>query len=224
MVIRNLFVLTALIPVFLCSCSVKQGLDKYPERQEVTDHMVTRAVESEIERAAKEKHVPPELSDDFVSRYIDIDSFDQLKQRTKDGLTAAYSSADMTEGEMALWKEIIDRESVPLFTTDDLVERVAQIHAAIDALAAEHSMTLEEYVGQTKYGMTAPDVEVFVTKQAEKFRVPEDTAAGSENILGAVPEGSMRGGFGSNSFANTGEEKNGSEAESTTHRLGSSEP
>lgn len=205
MFIKNLFILVALAPVFLCSCGIVQGLDKYPERPEVTDYMITRAVESEIERAAKEKHIPPELSDDFVSRYIDVDSFDELKQRTKDGLAAAYSSADMTKGEMALWKEIIDRESVPLFTTDDLAQRASEIHAVIDALAAEHSMTMEEYVGQTKYGMTAPDVDAFVKKQSEKFRVPKENAADSEVILNAVPEGSMRGGFGSNSFENTGE-------------------
>ena len=116
---RIIFILTAvLFSSVLCSCNIQQGLVEYPEREEITESVLAKAVENEIERAAKEKHVPPELSDDFVSRYIDIGSFDELKRRTRDGIAAAYNMADMTEGEMALWKELIDKRADGVYFAD----------------------------------------------------------------------------------------------------------
>lgn len=204
---RIIFILTAvLFSSVLCSCNIQQGLVEYPEREEITESVLAKAVENEIERAAKEKHVPPELSDNFVSRYIDIGSFDELKRRTRDGIAAAYNMADMTEGEMALWKELIDKNSVPMFTTDDLQKRAAEINAAIDALAAESNMTMEEYIGQTKYGMTAPDIDAFINKQVEKFKLTESAVdtGNSDGLLNAVPEDSFSGGFGSEQIGNMG--------------------
>ena len=179
--------------VSLCSCHIQQGLVEYPERESATKDMAVRKKENDIEKAVKEKHEAPELSGGFIGHYIDEGDFYDNKANTLNGIARVYSTADMTEGEIALWKEIIDSKSVEMKTTDDIQRKTDEINAAIDALAAKNSMTMEEYVGQTKFGMTAPDVEAFVGRQAKKFleQQARDEAA--------MPGGSLGGAAGTDS-------------------------
>lgn len=47
---------------------------------------VEQQMEKNVEAKAEEYHVTPELSDDFIQQYLDMDSFEELRERTLEGI------------------------------------------------------------------------------------------------------------------------------------------
>ena len=109
-----------------------------------------------VKNKAKEEHQEFELSDEFVSKYLDMDSFEELKKRTQEGIAATSNESNMTKQEILLWR---------------------------DEMAEEHQMNRKDFY-EKYYGMTEEDTEAFVKKQAEKLTESSDDvseqAQGSE--------------------------------------------
>lgn len=163
-----------LIMILFCSCLIFsgcQGMENSPSaivlpKEETQVHTV---MQRNVERMAEEKHVPATLSDDFCSKYLDMDNMKTLEQRTVDGIAATQSKADMTEQEIQLWNQIIRNKQFTQYTSDDIQRKEAELTSILNNLAAEHEVSLEEYLDS--YGMDKDDMEHFVEKQAEKYGI-----------------------------------------------------
>lgn len=163
------------------------------------DYVRAAAVEAEntVEKMAKEEHVPPSLSDDFMQRYLDMSSFDELKQRTLDGIQITNDTADMTEGEIALWEQIVKDAAFNQYTTTDLERRKQELIGILDSLAARQSMTTEEFLKNGDFGIDLKQATEFLDRQAEKYAI--DFAAGKASSK--LPD---TGGFGNETIGGLG--------------------
>ena len=63
-----------------------------------------------VKNKAKEEHQEFELSDEFVSKYLDMDSFEELKKRTQEGIAATSNESNMTKQEILLWRDMIKKK------------------------------------------------------------------------------------------------------------------
>lgn len=68
---------------------------------------VEQQMEKNVEAKAEEYHVAPELSDDFIQQYLDMDSFEELRERTLEGIWITQDQANMTKDEINLWEQVI---------------------------------------------------------------------------------------------------------------------
>lgn len=145
-----------------------QGLDNtipdstVPDRKEV--HTV---MQRNIEKIASEKHAVPELSDDFVSRYLDMNNLEELQQRTLAGIQITNAEADMTKEEISLWKEMIKNEKFTQFTMEDAETKKQELQEILDDLEKDCGVSKEKFLQQ--YGMTEESVSKFIENQAQKY-------------------------------------------------------
>lgn len=156
--------------LFLTGCdALKPGVESYTLPDET---LYDTTVESEakriVERLAEQEHVKPSLSDEFIKRYLDMDSFDELKQRTRNGIAAVNNTADMTESEFQLWKDIIETERLNMYTTDDLEAKKQEIQGIMESIAYEKGQELKDFLLES-YKLTPDETESFISSQAEKF-------------------------------------------------------
>lgn len=169
---RKLVLLLVMTTIALCGCSnLKPGLTRYTMPEETQTVPVDTEAKSAIERMAAEKHVAPELSDDFVSQYMDMASFNELKLRTAAGIKVTQDTAAMTEEEYQLWKDIIDTQELNQYTVDDLEKKEAELNKILEDMATEQGLSITSLA--EKYGMTEDELNQFVNDQAEKY-VEED--------------------------------------------------
>lgn len=169
---RKLVLLLVMTTIALCGCSnLKPGLTRYTMPEETQTVPVDTEAKSAIERMAAEKHVAPELSDDFVSQYMDMASFNELKLRTAAGIKVTQDTAAMTEEEYQLWKDIIDTQELNQYTVDDLEKKEAELNKILEDMATEQGLSISSLA--EKYGMTEDELNQFVNDQAEKY-VEED--------------------------------------------------
>ena len=66
-------------------CTAQEPIKSYT-LPNVSEDEITTEAESIVEKLAKEKHVAPQLTDDFVSSYLDMEDFAELKERAKEGI------------------------------------------------------------------------------------------------------------------------------------------
>ena len=71
---------------------------------------VEQQMEKNVEAKAEEYHVAPELSDDFIQQYLDMDSFEELRERTLEGIWITQDQANMTKDEINLWEQVSQAE------------------------------------------------------------------------------------------------------------------
>ena len=152
--------------LLLTGCGyLEPGLPAYEKPETIHANTVSESVP---EKAAEEL-TPPSLSDDFMSKYLDVNEFEGLKQRTIDGMRNTESMADMTEGEIALWNEIIRYADINQFTAEELEQRKAELNAALDRLASEQHMTTEEFLRNGDFGINLEEARDLLDRQAEKY-------------------------------------------------------
>ena len=169
---RKLVLLLVMTTIALCGCSnLKPGLTRYTMPEETQTVPVDTEAKSAIERMAAEKHEAPELSHDFVSQYMDMASFNELKLRTAAGIKVTQDTAAMTEEEYQLWKDIIDTQELNQYTVDDLEKKEAELNKILEDMATEQGLSISSLA--EKYGMTEDELNQFVNDQAEKY-VEED--------------------------------------------------
>lgn len=165
---KKILILSMITLLFLTGCSgLKPGLDTYtmPDKKETAK--VNGEAKSAIERMAAKKHVKAELSDDFVSQYMDMSSFDELKTRTIAGIKATQDTASMTEEEFQLWQDIINTKRLNQYTVNDLETKKSELYEILNGMAQEKNMELSGLA--EKYGMTEQDLDRFINDQSEKY-------------------------------------------------------
>lgn len=165
---KKILILSMITLLFLTGCSgLKPGLDTYtmPDKKETAK--VNGEAKSAIERMAAKKHVKAELSDDFVSQYMDMASFDELKTRTIAGIKATQDTASMTEKEFQLWQDIINTKRLNQYTVNDLETKKSELYEILNGMAQEKNMELSGLA--EKYGMTEQDLDRFINDQSEKY-------------------------------------------------------
>ena len=164
-------VLMASISLTACNAP-ESGLPKYDTEsisEDAVDKEINKAVQNTVERLASEKHVAPELSDDFCSKYLDMNSFEELKIRTLNGIKVTEASFDLSKNRAALWKQITDNANFNQYTTADLDRRIAELKGIVEELARNNKMSLEEYLSQVEFGLSMDEYEAFIKEQAEKY-------------------------------------------------------
>ena len=134
-----------------------------------------------VKSKAEEEHQEFELSDEFVSKYLDMDSFEELKKRTQEGATS--NEAGMTKQEILLWRDLIKKKLAMQYTTDNYDQKKKELEDSLDQMAEKHQMNRKDFY-EKYYDMTEEDTEAFVKKQAEKLTESSDDvseqAQGSE--------------------------------------------
>ena len=137
-----------------------------PEKEVSDDYVLTEAKEL-IEQIAEEKHVAPELSDGFVSKYLDMENFEELKARTREGIRITQDKAGMTEQETALWETMIENKRFSMCTVEDMQEKLDELNRILESLAEENHQTISEYVSE--FGMDEQETTAFFQEQAAKY-------------------------------------------------------
>lgn len=162
------------ICICLCmsGCEVKQP-DPLPEEPPVeSTTRIDRELENIIDQKANEVHVPAELSDDFVSRYLNVKDLETMKLRVKHGIAITNEKAGMTEKEYQLWKDLIQTKQIQMYTVNDLEQKYQEMEHALQILANDKQKDLDQLLKQD-YGLTPKETESFLKKQAEKYIEPE---------------------------------------------------
>lgn len=155
--------------ILLTGCSkLDPELDSFtmPEKKEV--NTVTEEAKSAVERMAEQKHVKPKLSDEFISEYLNMDDFDELKRRTKAGIAITNDTADMTKEEILLWMDIVRSKWFNQYTVTDLEEKKKEFDGIIQEMAEEADMSIREMMA-LDYGLGEDEAELFLERQAEKY-------------------------------------------------------
>ena len=167
-IIKRMAVSVICTALFMGCGYLEPGLKEFdlPE-----DYVRMAAVEAEntVEKMAQKENVPPSLSDDFMERYLDMGSFEELKQRTLDGIQITNDLSDMSEAEIKLWEQIVRNADFNQYTTSDLERRKAELLGILDSLAKEHDMTTEEFLRNGDFGIDLQSAEGFLERQAEKY-------------------------------------------------------
>lgn len=145
-----------------------QGLDNTIPDSTVLDRKEVHTVmQRNIEKIAMEKHSIPEVSDDFVSRYLDMNNLKELQHRTLAGIQITNAEADMTKEEISLWKEMIKNEKFTQYTMEDAETKKQELQGILDALEKDCAVSKEKFLQQ--YGMTEESISEFIEKQAQKY-------------------------------------------------------
>lgn len=129
-----------------------------------------------VKNKAKEEHQEFELSDEFVSKYLDMDSFEELKKRTQEGIAATSNESNMTKQEILLWRDMIKKKLAMQYMTDNYEQKKKELENSLDQMAEEHQMNRKDFY-EKYYDMTEEDTEAFVKKQAEKLTESSDNVS-----------------------------------------------
>lgn len=193
---KKVFLTAVLAVSALCLCScIQQGLPEYEDRKEADASMVTRGKEDELTKSMNEEHSAPTLSESFIGSFIDIGAFNSAKNTAENGIRSVFSDADALEGEIA--RESAEAESAKAgmesVMQGGLEESRRAGNAAVDALAAEHSTTYDKFVGQTKYGQTAGNIESVINEQSSKVMSGSGTKKNAYTVSEEAekPDGSI---------------------------------
>nr|WP_303182491.1 hypothetical protein [Lachnoclostridium phocaeense] len=166
---KAMVTITLMLMMYMISaCGLKSGLEEYKLPDSTENTPVNEATISVIKRAAEKAHTAPALSDDFVDKYLDIDSMLELEKRVETGLAAANDVADLTEAEFQAWSDIIESKQLNMYTTSDIEQRKSEIYEVLNGFAAKADQSFEEYMKKA-YGMDPAEAEAFAKKQAQKF-------------------------------------------------------
>ena len=160
-------VLTEEYPVRLDRMGIKDTFGKSGKAEELMEYFEITAKDI-VKSKAEEEHQEFELSDEFVSKYLDMDSFEELKKRTQEGIAATSNEAGMTKQEILLWRDLIKKKLAMQYTTDNYDQKKKELEDSLDQMAEEHQMNRKDFY-EKYYDMTEEDTEAFVKKQAEKL-------------------------------------------------------
>lgn len=89
---------------------------------------VEQQMEKNVEAKAEEYHVTPELSDDFIQQYLDMDSFEELRERTLEGIWITQDQANMTKDEINLWEQVSQAEGFTQYTSKDFEAKKQELN------------------------------------------------------------------------------------------------
>ena len=112
---------------------------------------VEQQMEKNVEAKAEEYHVAPELSDDFIQQYLDMDSFEELRERTLEGIWITQDQANMTKDEINLWEQVSQAEGFTQYTSKDFEAKKQELNMILEDLAAEQQQDFPFYSYQIKY-------------------------------------------------------------------------
>lgn len=138
---------------------------------------VEQQMEKNVEAKAEEYHVAPELSDDFIQQYLDMDSFEELRERTLEGIWITQDQANMTKDEINLWEQVSQAEGFMQYTSKDFEAKKQELNMILEDLAAEQQQTIEEYA--ESYHMSEEEIQQFMEQQAQKYISQEENDAES---------------------------------------------
>lgn len=138
---------------------------------------VEQQMEKNVEAKAEEYHVAPELSDDFIQQYLDMDSFEELRERTLEGIWITQDQANMTKDEINLWEQVSQTEGFTQYTSKDFEAKKQELNMILEDLAAEQQQTIEEYA--ESYHMSEEEIQQFMEQQAQKYISQEENDAES---------------------------------------------
>lgn len=174
--IKKIYVLLltgSIVSITGCS-AIQYGTEDFPKPtyQKSTEDTAKDIVKNK----AKEEHQEFELSDEFVSKYLDMDSFEELKKRTQEGIAATSNESNMTKQEILLWRDMIKKKLAMQYTTDNYEQKKKELENSLDQMAEEHQMNRKDFY-EKYYGMTEEDTEAFVKKQAEKLTESSDNVS-----------------------------------------------
>lgn len=128
---------------------------------------VEQQMEKNVEAKAEEYHVAPELSDDFIQQYLDMDSFEELRERTLEGIWITQDQANMTKDEINLWEQVSQAEGFTQYTSKDFEAKKQELNMILEDLAAEQQQTIEEYA--ESYHMSEEEIQQFMEQQAQNI-------------------------------------------------------
>lgn len=111
---------------------------------------VEQQMEKNVEAKAEEYHVTPELSDDFIQQYLDMDSFEELRERTLEGIWITQDQANMTKDEINLWEQVSQAEGFTQYTSKDFEAKKQELNMILEDLAAEQQQTIDPEIGMLK--------------------------------------------------------------------------
>lgn len=138
---------------------------------------VEQQMEKNVEAKAEEYHVTPELSDDFIQQYLDMDSFEELRERTLEGIWITQDQANMTKDEINLWEQVSQAEGFTQYTSKDFEAKKQELNMILEDLAAEQQQTIEEFA--ESYHMSEEEIQQFMEQQAQKYISQEENGAES---------------------------------------------
>ena len=90
-----------------------------------------------------------------------MDSFEELKKRTQEGIAATSNEAGMTKQEILLWRDLIKKKLAMQYTTDNYDQKKKELEDSLDQMAEEHQMNRKDFY-EKYYDMTDEDTEAFV--------------------------------------------------------------
>lgn len=162
------------ILLFLTGCSGFEGFGSGTKKISQKDieasqkDEITVMAEDTVNKLAREKYIAPSLSSSFMQKYLDMDSFEELKTRTVAGIKATQNTADLTEKEFQLWKDIIKDKQMNQYTVSDLNKKKEELTDILNSMARENNESLLEFVNDN-YGMSNEELKSFIEKQAQKY-------------------------------------------------------
>lgn len=185
MIRKKIVILSVIAPILSCTgCgAIQYGTDDLPESSFTYQKNAEDTAKDIIKNKAQEKHESLELSDEFVSKYLDVDSFEELKKRTQEGIAATSNEAGMTKKEILLWQDLIKKKLAMQYTSPDYETKKDELENSLDQMAADHCMSREKFY-KKYYDMTNTDTEAFVEKQAKKLTESSDIISNSEQESG----------------------------------------
>ena len=130
---------------------------------------VEQQMEKNVEAKAEEYHVTPELSDDFI--------FEELRERTLEGIWITQDQANMTKDEINLWEQVSQAEGFTQYTSKDFEAKKQELNMILEDLAAEQQQTIEEFA--ESYHMSEEEIQQFMEQQAQKYISQEENGAES---------------------------------------------
>ena len=147
---------------------LKPGLVEYDMPDDL-EYQAAVEAENTVKKLAEQENVPPSLSDDFMQKYLDMSSFEELKQRTLEGIQITNDMANMSSAEISLWQQIIRDKAFNFYTTDDIDARSAELNGILDSIAASHQMTTQEFLASGDFGIDLSGARGFLDAQAARY-------------------------------------------------------
>ena len=126
---------------------LKPGLVEYDMPDDL-EYQAAVEAENTVKKLAEQENVPPSLSDDFIQKYLDMSSFEELKQRTLEGIQITNDMANMPSAEISLWHNKCPADVIViimLLSAINAFQRGRQTHACSISQAKESQSTNRSY-------------------------------------------------------------------------------
>lgn len=106
-----------------------------------------------------------------------MDSFEELRERTLEGICITQDQANMTKDEINLWEQVSQAEGFTQYTSKDFEAKKQELNMILEDLAAEQQQTIEEFA--ESYHMSEEEIQQFMEQQAQKYISQEENGAES---------------------------------------------